>query len=56
MKKADVLAGAGLGEKGVEGIISTSDGLITGHLERKHKQFIGWHYFPSKFRAEEIQE
>ena len=28
----DVLAGAGLGEEGVEGIVPTADTLITGHL------------------------
>jgi len=28
----DVLASAGLAEEGVEGIITTSDGLVTGHL------------------------
>ena len=27
-----VLAGAGLAEEGVEGVISTSDGLVAGHL------------------------
>ena len=28
----DVLAGTGLTEEGVEGVVSTSDGLVTGHL------------------------
>ena len=28
----DVLAGASLGEEGVEGIITTADGLVGGHL------------------------
>ena len=28
----DVLAGAGLTEEGVEGVITASDGLVTGHL------------------------
>ena len=28
----DVLAGTGLAEEGVEGVITASDGLITGHL------------------------
>ncbi len=28
----DVLAGTGLREEGVERIVSTSDGLVTGHL------------------------
>ena len=28
----DVLAGAGLGEEGVEGVIAAADGLIRGHL------------------------
>ena len=27
-----VLAGAGLAEEGVEGVVSTSDGLVAGHL------------------------
>ena len=27
-----VLAGAGLAEEGVEGVIPTTDGLVTGHL------------------------
>ena len=28
----DMLAGTGLTEKGVEGVVSTSDGLVTWHL------------------------
>ena len=28
----DVLAGASLAEEGVEGVVATSDGLVTGHL------------------------
>ena len=28
----DVLAGASLGEEGVEGVITTADGLVRGHL------------------------
>ena len=28
----NVLASAGLAEEGVEGVITTSDGLVTGHL------------------------
>ena len=28
----DVLAGAGLGEEGVEGVVAGADGLVAGHL------------------------
>ena len=28
----DVLAGAGLGEEGVEGVVAAADGLVRGHL------------------------
>jgi len=41
----DVLSSTGLGEEGVEGIISTSDGLVRGHLSVR---------LDSVFEAEEL--